>query len=55
MLEQIMKEVAQDAKSRQEKATTVYFAEMRRNAERVKAKWAYRINEAIRKNGERRI
>ncbi|MBD5236309.1 MAG: hypothetical protein HDS62_02025 [Bacteroidales bacterium] len=47
MLSQIMKEVAHDAKKRQEQATAAYFSEMRREAEIVKAKWADRINSAI--------
>lgn len=47
MLEQLMKEVAHDAKVRQEQATATYFSEMRREAEVVKAKWADRINSAI--------
>lgn len=47
MLAQIMKEVAQDAKERQERATAAYFSEMRRNAEAKKSKWADRINEVI--------
>ena len=47
MLAQLMKEVAQDAKMRQEQATAAYFSEMRREAEVVKAKWTDRINSAI--------
>ncbi|MBD5268103.1 MAG: hypothetical protein HDS45_00655 [Bacteroides sp.] len=47
MLAQLMKEVATDAKKRQEQATAAYFSEMRREAEIVKAKWADRINNAI--------
>lgn len=47
MLEQIMKEVANDAKARQDKATSAYFSEMRRNAEAKKIKWAARINAII--------
>ena len=35
---QLMKEVAHDAKERQEQATAAYFSEMRRNAEILKAK-----------------
>ncbi|MDE6436575.1 MAG: hypothetical protein K2K69_03595, partial [Muribaculaceae bacterium] len=46
MLSQVMKEVARDAKERQERATEAYFAQMRREAEVVKAKWAARINRA---------
>ena len=47
MLSQIMKEVAHDAKKRQEQATDAYFSEMRREAEAVKANWPHRINQAI--------
>ena len=47
MLAQLMKEVAHDAKVRQEQATAAYFSDMRREAEIVKAKWADRINSAI--------
>jgi hypothetical protein len=47
MLAQLMKEVAHDAKVRQEQATSAYFSEMRRNAEAKKAKWADRINSVI--------
>ena len=47
MLAQLMKEVATDAKKRQEQATAAYFSEMRREAEIIKAKWADRINNAI--------
>ena len=32
MLEQLMKEVAHDAKERQEQVTAAYFSEMRREA-----------------------
>ena len=47
MLAQLMKEVAHDAKERQEQATATYFSEMRREAEVVKTKWADRIKSAI--------
>lgn len=47
MLAHLMKEVAHDAKVRQEQATSAYFFEMRRNAEAKKAKWADRINRVI--------
>lgn len=47
MLAYIMKEVAQEAKERQEQATAAYFTEMHREAELAKAKWADRINRAI--------
>lgn len=47
MLAQLMKEVAHDAKIRQEQATNAYFSEMRREAEITKAKWTYRINSVL--------
>lgn len=47
MLKQLMKEVAHDAKERQQQATSAYFSDMRRNVEAKKAKWADRINNAI--------
>lgn len=47
MLAQIMKEVASDAKNRDEEATSTYFSNMRKEAVVVKAKWAARINSAI--------
>ena len=47
MLTQLMKEVARDAKERQEQTTSTYFSEMRREAVAVKEKWATRINSAI--------
>ena len=47
MLAQLMKEVAHDAKERQEQATAAYFSEMRREAEVVKTKWADRIKSAL--------
>lgn len=47
MLAQLMKEVADDAKVRQEQATAAYFSEMRKNAEAKKAKWADRIKGVI--------
>ncbi len=47
MLACIMKEVARDAKERQEKATSEFFREMHREAAIVKAKWADRINSAL--------
>lgn len=47
MLAQIMKEVARDAKERQDQATQAYFLQMRSNAAKKKAKWAERINQAI--------
>ena len=47
MLAQLMKEVAHDAKERQEQATAAYFSERGREADVVKTKWADRINSAI--------
>lgn len=47
MLEQIMKEVARDAKELQEQITIEYFNDMRKDAEVIKAKWSDRINKAI--------
>ena len=47
MFAQLMKEVAADAKKRQEQATAAYFNEMRKNAEAKKAKWAERIYSVI--------
>lgn len=47
MLAQVMKEVARDARERQEQATSAYFTEMRRNVEAKKKKWADRIDKAI--------
>lgn len=47
MLAQLMKEVAYDAKIRQEQATNAYFSEMRREAEITKAKWTDRINSVL--------
>ena len=47
MLTQLMKEVAHDARQRQEKATSVYFTEMRQAAKAVKARWADRINSVV--------
>ena len=47
MLAQLMKEVAHDAKVRQEQATSAYFSAMRREALVTKSKWADRINSAL--------
>ena len=47
MLAQLMKEVAQEASRRQTQATDAYFAEMKRQIESKKIKWADRINHAI--------
>jgi hypothetical protein len=44
-LAQIMREVAEDAKLKHQQVTAAYFAEMQRNAELKKKKWAERINQ----------
>ncbi|MDE7153769.1 MAG: hypothetical protein K2O00_04925 [Muribaculaceae bacterium] len=46
MLAQIMKEVTDEAKARNAEATAAYFANMRRQAEVVKATWSERIKAA---------
>ena len=47
MLEQIMKEVAQEARESSKKATDAHFEQMRRNIASQKAQWAERINGII--------
>ena len=47
MLAQIMSEVAEEAKSRNEQATASYFAEMRRQSEIIKSQWSARIKTLI--------
>ncbi|MGM9817301.1 MAG: hypothetical protein ACI304_09655 [Lepagella sp.] len=47
MLSQLMKEVAQDAIERQNKATSAYFNEMYKAAEIAQAKWSTRINQVL--------
>ena len=47
MLEQIMREVAQDARECTKRASKVHFEQMRRNIERNKNMWAERINNII--------
>lgn len=47
MLAQIMREVAEEAREKNAKATAEYFANMRRQAEEVKAQWSERIAAAI--------
>lgn len=47
MLAQIMREVAEEAREKNAKATAEYFANMRRQAEEVKAQWGERIAAAI--------
>ncbi len=51
MLEQIMREVAEEAKESNRKATERYFEAMRRNALAKQAKWAHAIELAL--NGKR--
>lgn len=47
MLEQVMKEVAQEARESSKKATEAYFEQMRRNVSTQKKQWAERINNII--------
>jgi uncharacterized protein (DUF2267 family) len=47
MLEQVMKEVAQEARESSKKATDAYFEQMRRNIALNKANWGERINSII--------
>ena len=47
MLEQVMKEVAQEARESSKKATDAYFEQMRRNIALNKANWEERINSII--------
>lgn len=47
MLEQIMREVAQDARECTKRASEVHFEQMRRNIERNKNMWTERINNII--------
>lgn len=50
MLEQIMREVAEEAKESNRKATERYFETMRRNALAKQAKWAHAIELALNEN-----
>lgn len=50
MLAQIMREVAEDAKTQNEEATKNFFKELRKGTNEQQAKWADRINEI--KNGK---
>lgn len=50
MLAQIMREVADDAKSSNEEARKRYFADLQKGMDEQQAKWAERINEI--KNGK---
>lgn len=47
MLRQIMKEVAEEARIGNERATAAYFARMRQNAMEKEAKWAREIEKAL--------
>ena len=47
MLEQVMKEVAQEARESSKKAADAHFEQMRRNIALQKAQWAERINSII--------
>ena len=47
MLEQVMKEVAQEARESSKKAADAHFEQMRRNIASQKAQWAERINGII--------
>ena len=47
MLEQVMKEVAQEARESSKKAADAYFEQMRRNIALNKANWEERINSII--------
>ena len=47
MLEQVMKEVAQEARESSKKASDIHFEQMRRNIAMNKAKWNERINSII--------
>ena len=46
MLEQIMKEVAQEARESSKKAADAHFEQMRRNITIKREKWAEQINQA---------
>ena len=47
MLEQVMKEVAQEARESSKRTTDAYFEQMRRNIATQKVKWEERINSII--------
>ena len=47
MLEQVMREVAQEARESSKKATEAHFEQMRRNIALNKAQWAERISSII--------
>ena len=46
MLEQVMKEVAQEARESSKKAADAHFEQMRRNIAFKREKWAKQINQA---------
>mgnify|MGYP003435539522 CR=1 FL=1 len=46
MLEQVMKEVAQEARESSKKAADAHFEQMRRNIAIKREKWAEQINQA---------
>ena len=46
MLEQVMKEVAQEARDSSKKAADAHFEQMRRNIAIKREKWAKQINQA---------
>ena len=46
MLEQVMKEVAQEARESSKKAADAHFEQMRRNIAIIREKWAKQINQA---------
>ncbi len=47
MLSQIMKEVAEEARARQQKATEAHFSQMLRNMAEKQERWAERINKVV--------
>lgn len=47
MLEQVMKEVAQEARESSRRASDAHFEQMRRNIASRKEQWAERINSII--------
>ena len=47
MLEQVMKEVAQEARESNKRASDAYFEQMRRNIAKNEAMWTERINNII--------
>jgi hypothetical protein len=47
MLEQVMKEVAQEARESSKRAAAAHFEQMRRNIAIKREKWAKQINQAV--------